>query len=266
MANEPNFLIVGAAKCGTTSLAYYLNLHPDIYVHPGEIHYFSKKISRGAQWYLLHFRETCKIQGEKSPTYLYNSQCHRQMHRLLPQAKILIVLRNPVDRAFSNWNMRYNDKRLILQGLEFNNSHNRRQWLTQLDFPAMVDYYLAHWDADTTITSQRPLDIFHRGLYFNQINSLLKFYPVENIMILISEKFFSNEKKNLDKVCRFLGQKPLDWDSQHLEKKMVGQYKHTMDKETRQKLYHFYSPYNEKLFQLLGERVTEWEQRTKTDD
>ena len=266
MVNKPNFLIVGAAKCGTTSLASYLNLHPDIYVHPGEIHYFSKKISQSAQWYFLHFRETSKIQGEKSPTYLYHTQCHQEMHRLLPQAKLLILLRNPVDRAFSNWNMRYNDKRLILQGLEFNNSHNRRQWLTQLEFSAMMDYYLAHWEADTAISSQCPLDIFHRGLYFNQINSLLKFYTAENIMILISEKFFSNEKKHLDKVCRFLGQKPLDWNCQHMKKKRVGQYKYLMDKGTRQKLYRFYRPHNEKLFQLLGERVTEWEEEEKNEN
>jgi Sulfotransferase domain len=254
---RPGFLIVGAAKCGTSSLAAALNTHRDIYLPDREIHYFSKYRDKGDAWYLDHFNETTEIQGEKSPTYLYYRNCHRDIYRLLPGAKLVILLRNPVDRAFSNWHMRYNDKRLITQGMHFNRTRSRNRWINGLDFPVVVDYYLSHRESDDLF--QKPLDIIHRGLYYEQIENLLRFFQRENMLILVTECMEGNEEEYYDRVCDFLDLPAYPWSKEALQKRLVGQYSKTMAPEVREKLHHFYRPYNEKLFQLLGDEIQEWE-------
>jgi hypothetical protein len=255
--SKPDFLIVGAAKSGTTSLAINLNLHPGIYIPAGEVHYFTKHWDRGPQWYLSHFNQRGKVQGEKSPTYLYYLECHQRMQRFLPEAKLVVLLRDPVARAFSNWNMRYNDKRLIRQGLHYNSQREKQDHLKSLDFTAIVDYYLAREGKGSLF--QRPLDIVHRGLYILQIQNLLKFYHREDLLILITELFSRDETKVYADVCRFLNVLPFEPES--FEKYRVGDYKNTIPEEAAGKLREFYRPYNERLFRFLGYRVHQWEEK-----
>lgn len=254
--SKPDFLIVGAAKSGTTSLAINLNLHPDIYIPGGEVHYFTKHWDKGPQWYLSHFNQQGKVQGEKSPTYLYYLECHQRMHRFLPDAKLVVLLRDPVARAFSNWNMRYNDKRLIRQGLHYNYQREKQDRLKSLDFTAIVDYYLAREGKD--LLFQWPLDIVHRGLYILQIQNLLKFYRREDLFILITELFSRDETKVYADVCRFLNVLPIELET--FEKYRVGDYKNVIPEEAIGKLREFYRPYNERLFRFLGYRVYQWEE------
>jgi len=178
------------------------------------------------------------------------------MFELLPGAKIIILLRNPVDRAYSNWNMRYNDKRLIRQGLLFNRKHSKT--LKSLDFSAIVNYYLDNINIiPEAHLFEPPLDIVHRGLYIQQIESLLKFYSMNKVRILITERYFENEKSNFTNLCHFLELKP------HFPKSFttckVGQYSKNLPSETKLKLREFYQPFNKKLFQLLNEPIVEWD-------
>lgn len=253
---KPDFIIAGAAKCGTSSLAHNLNGHPGIFMPPKEIHYFSKRSNLGDPWYLSHFKQPDILNGEKSTSYLYYTHCHHRMHNLLPDARIIILLRNPVDRAYSNWNMRYNDKRLIKQGLQFNKNHPYH--LQSLDFPAIVNFYLdnRHILPDE-ILFQPPLDIVHRGLYINQIDSLLKYYSFDKIRILITESFYNNESLGFRKVCHFL--KIPETPPDVFATCKIGQYSNPIPTETRLKLREFYHPFNQKLFNLTNDRVKEWD-------
>ena len=117
---HPTFLIVGAPKAGTTAVARQLNLHPDVFVSDGpgaakEPHYFSYRGEQQPPWavqtleaYLALFAgaEACAARGEKSTWYLYSETAADQIGRLLPDARIVILLRNPVDRAYSSWSFR----------------------------------------------------------------------------------------------------------------------------------------------------------------
>ena len=253
MDSKPDLLIIGAAKSGTTSLARNLNSHPQISILPREIHYFSRNLDRGDDWYLSFFKASTKIQGEKSPSYLYYTACHAHIYRLLPEVKLIILLRDPVERAFSNWNMRYNDNRLIQQGLTFNK--NYANTLASLDFDKLLDYYLAN--RGTSNGWPEPLDIFHRGLYIRQIENLLKFYNRNQLLVLITEQFFTAEGQGYDEVCRFLDTAP--FKPKTFERLRVGDYNKTIPWACREKLRELYQPYNQALFELLGQEIREWQ-------
>jgi hypothetical protein len=101
----PNFVIVGAPKCGTSSLARWLMEHPEVYVVPEkELHFFTGYWNQGVDWY-----ENCfapdgeRAVGEASPTYLQNHTAHARMQSLIPDAKLIAIMRNPVDRAYSHY-------------------------------------------------------------------------------------------------------------------------------------------------------------------
>ena len=110
----PDFLIIGAQKSGTSWLANQLGRNPRVFMPRDEIHYFDKahNFSRGLEWYESHFAaaESGQLIGEKTPDYLWANgdgaeghlpDVHRRLHKTLPQARLIIVLRNPVVRALS---------------------------------------------------------------------------------------------------------------------------------------------------------------------
>lgn len=254
-SSKPNFLIAGAAKCGTTSLAALLAQHPEINMLPNEVHFFSKNYEKGVEWYLNHFQQPKKVQGEKSPTYLYYTDCHSRIHQLLPDVKLIVMLRNPVARAYSNWNIRYQDRRLVKQGLGFNQANPGRP-LKRLGFSDLVDYYLENFvKVDVW---QRPLDAIHRSLYLFQVESLLKYFKKENILFLVSERFFKNEAIVLKTVCKFLNLKNLPLPE--MVKKRSGQYKKNIPPEVPQLLQEFFTPFNQQLFQLIDDNFREWQE------
>ena len=99
----PNFLIAGAPKSGTSSLREYLRSHPDVFMYPREINFFDCYFDKGIKWYEKFFKN-CKKEkmiGEKSPTYMYSKNVPERLHQFNPEIKLIFLLRNPVDRAYS---------------------------------------------------------------------------------------------------------------------------------------------------------------------
>jgi hypothetical protein len=107
MSRWPSFLIIGAAKSATTWLAQSLARHPSLFVHPEEVHFFSRHYDRGQGWYLEHFEDSPNARqiGEKSNTYLSDPLAAERINKDLPQGKLIAVLRNPVERAYSGYCM-----------------------------------------------------------------------------------------------------------------------------------------------------------------
>lgn len=101
----PNFVIVGAPKCGTSSLAAWLRDHPDAYVVPEkELYYFTSEWERGQKWYEQCFApDGQRAVGEATPTYLHEHRAHERMAAVIPQARLIAMVRNPVDRAYSHY-------------------------------------------------------------------------------------------------------------------------------------------------------------------
>jgi hypothetical protein len=105
--NDIDFIIIGAAKSATTWLQTQLQSDPAIYMPAPELHYFSREYSRGRDWYLSQFSEQGfgRTIGEKSNSYLYVPEAAARLHRDLPHVKLIAQLRNPVERAYSNYCM-----------------------------------------------------------------------------------------------------------------------------------------------------------------
>jgi hypothetical protein len=102
-----DFIIIGAAKSATTWLQSQLQSDPAVYMPGPEPHYFSREYSRGRDWYLSQFSEQAsgKTVGEKSNSYLYAPEAAARLHRDLPHVKLIAQLRNPVERAYSEYCM-----------------------------------------------------------------------------------------------------------------------------------------------------------------
>ena len=109
----PNLIIIGAMKCGTTSLHYYLSQHPEIYMSKlKELWFFLEENnwSKGLDWYKSHFKTNARIRGEASPGYtMYPSRqgIPKKMHTILPNAKIIYIIRDPIARFESEYMHRF---------------------------------------------------------------------------------------------------------------------------------------------------------------
>src|SRR4051794_34667074 len=101
----PNFVIVGAPKCGTSSLARWLMQHPEVYLVPEkELHFFTGFWDQGIGWYENCFSPNGqRAIGEASPSYLADHTAHERMASVIPDAKLIAMVRNPIDRAYSHY-------------------------------------------------------------------------------------------------------------------------------------------------------------------
>ncbi len=242
----PDFLIIGAQKCGTSTLRVNLARHPGVYMPDreeqpmGEMHFFNneKFWDRGVDWYRSHFSQPELLQGEKTPDYLSHLVGHKRMHAVVPEARLIVMLRNPVDRAYSAWN-------------HFNQAIER----THLRGWEVMGFEQA---LERGVREQKGVftGLFAKGMYGLQINHLLQFYPRERIHIIITERMYRSSQDEYQKVLAFLG---LAQNDQAIENRNVRSYPQPMREETRARLEEFYRPHNELLFKILGERIPEWE-------
>src|SRR5947208_4822180 len=112
----PDFLVIGAQRGGTTSLYHYLQAHPCIKLaNTKDTHFFDKKYNKGLTWYRGHFpiwlekayaqqvRRQTFVMGEASPSYLFHPHVPKRVKQALPHVKLIVLLRNPVDRAYSQY-------------------------------------------------------------------------------------------------------------------------------------------------------------------
>jgi hypothetical protein len=236
-------VIVGAAKGGTVALWENLNLHPDLHLAfaPGELlprekHFFDRHWDRGIDWYRAQFDRPGLIQGEKTPSYLRLPICHQRMAQTIPEAKLICLLRNPVRRAHSAWNM---VQQLSPAHLEWASDEIRS--MRGLSFEDAIE------------ATPRLID---DGRYCDQIEGLLRFFPRERIFVGISERFRNDLDGQMAALLGFLGVRPFagEWREHHNRG-----YGSPLAEHTRRRLDSLFAPENERLFALLGERIPEWD-------
>lgn len=190
----PNTLIIGVQKSATTWLSKRLSQHPDVYMVPGEVHYFDheNKFSKGVNWYSSLFKdvENESILCEKSGAYFWTT-CEgvkgepadkpQRIKALLPEVKLIVILRNPVVRAISGWN------------------HNIRSGAIRPSFDINKIFSLDYSD----LVKQHG--ILTRGLYHQQLVEYLKHFSNEQILTLFFETdVVENPTQGLAKVTKFL--------------------------------------------------------------
>lgn len=195
----PNFVIGGATAAGTSFLGHLLLQHDDIYMPKNvdaEPHFFSllKKYSRGMEWYQRWFagHKYQKAVGERSSTYLHFPIAATRLKEHIPSIKLIFVLRNPVDRAWAHY--RY----MVLRGIE------------ELTFEAALNQE----DVRRNHELKSGVETGHfnymgRSYYGQQLEEYLKFFPLDQILILSSEKLRKQTSTQLEKVTEFLGIEPL---------------------------------------------------------
>ena len=239
---SPQFIIIGTQKGGTTSLYRYLEQHPQIFpAIRKEIYFWNYHYRRGLDWYLAHFPRlsTYKnyLTGEASPNYLEDKQTPTRLFQAFPQMKFIVLLRNPVDRAVSQYHhwIRLNREQQSLETafqLEL-------EWLSSDLKQQQIDPH--YW----TQTSR----YLWRGCYILFLQRWMNIYPPEQFLILRSEDFYHSPAVTLNQVFEFLDL-PL---TSEIDFKPYNQgFYQPISEEIRQQLHQFFTPYNQKLEAFLG--------------
>ena len=192
----PNFLIVGAMKAGTSSLADMISEHPDIYVAPEELHFFNheQEFSKGLAHYSRHFRHSSKAwKGEKTPVYSRIADMPylpERIHQSLgSQLRLFWIFRDPVERAVSHYR-----HMLVTQGNPDRQSIIKRDGGLRT-FAEVIERELAG------VTS--PV-IVSRGYYSQQVIAFQQYFPKDNFVFFKFDELSSNPQLVMDKACDFL--------------------------------------------------------------
>ncbi len=191
-----DFVIIGAMKAGTTSLFRYLQVHPDIYMLPEkEEGFFTSEIYLKRGWdafaqELFKNAPQDKLWGKASPVYLPDLSVPRLMQRLMPNIKVIVLLRNPVDRAFSHYkhNLRY--KREDRKFLDAINSQLQEEILQQTRLLSGV--------------SANRNSYIVTGEYGRLIQNYLKFIPKEQLLVIFTENLKRFPEKTYIEILKFL--------------------------------------------------------------
>ena len=196
-AQLPNFLIVGAAKSGTTSLAAWLAEHPDVFVAPGkELHFFSVESNwaRGVGWYAEQFAASAgePAIGEATPMYLFADRAAERMADVVPGARLVVCLREPASRALSHWRHWYH-----------------RRAVERRPFAEAVDEELAQLASrpPEALSAYDPDGGYYveMGRYLPQLERLCRYFPRERVHVLLLEDLHDAPRETFAQVCRFLG-------------------------------------------------------------
>ena len=239
------FIICGTQKGGTTALDHYLRLHPEICMaDKKEVHFFDTdkyfiKENPDFQKYHFHFnpKDHHKIIGEATPIYMYWKNAIKRIHDYNPNMKLIAVLRNPVERAFSHWNME-RDK----------NREHRTFW------DAIKDEESKLLSSDNK--QDRTFSYLERGFYSKQIKAIKSYFNNDQILFLQNELLRHNPNQVLSKVSDFLAISSFQ-AVEHMEIH-TRSYPSELSKKENDFLRKFYSIEIESLESLLNWDLSDW--------
>jgi hypothetical protein len=246
-----DFIVPGAQKSGTTALHYFLSKHPQISLPDRqELHFFDDEevFSRApVDYQILHgnFRSSRKsllpvrlgLAGEVTPSYLYWNPAMERIRNYNPQIKLVILLRDPIDRAFAHWNMQRFKDREPLDFLDALKEEPRR-----IAQPLSIE--------------SRRFAYVDRGFYSTQLDRVFNFFPRPQVRIVKFEDFRDQKQETLDAIFDFLGVKRLrvarDKD------RNVVPYERAMTPEERKYLAEVFAAEIGKLEKMLGWDLADW--------
>ncbi len=243
LRQPPAFLIIGTQKGGTTSLHRYLNKHPDVSMaFKKEVHFFDFFFAKGIDWYLAHFplRSEANLTGEASPSYLFHPEAPRRARDAFPDVKLIALLRNPVDRAYSHHQMEF---------------RRGKEELTFEDAIEREAERLGDSDPDIASGNWRRFSYVSRGIYVEQMARWLSVFPREQFLVIKSEEFAREPERHFAQVLDFLGLPPCQLPEYRTHN---AHGYDEMRRDTRTRLSDYYEPYNRQLYDLLG-RNFGWE-------
>jgi hypothetical protein len=269
----PDFLVLGAAKAGTTSLARWLEAHPQVFVPPQkELHFFDRDVnwSRGVDWYAEFFTDADPgaVAGEASPAYLYVPAAAERIAQVVPTARLVALLRHPVDRAYSHY-------------------WHAHEWGGE---ERTFD------DAVAALLRGEPgvRPYLARGYYLEQLERYEQLFGSDAMLVLRFDDLTHDPAGTFGRVCRFLGVEEVvpanvgrvyNAHSRHrssrlraamegrrlwrraprvaraLDRVNTAENRYPpMDPALRARLLDHFAPYNDKLADHLGADLSAWSQ------
>lgn len=249
----PDFIIIGAQRCGTTSLYNYLSQHGAIHPSfPKEIHYFTNHYSRGLKWYRSHYPLTRKthyagrtqghgsLTGEATPYCIIHPHAPRRIAETAPEARLIALLRNPVNRAYSHYHY---EVAMGAENLSFEAAIEAEAERVSGELPRLLK------DRQYRSFSYQHHTYLARGIYVDQLRKWKHFRDRDQMLVLQSEDFYRDPTTILNRVTEFLGLQ--EWHYSQFRKHNHARYP-PMEHGTRTHLEAYYRPYNQKLYDDLG--------------
>lgn len=261
-SNTPHFLIIGAPKAGTTSLYYYLNQHPKISggVQRKEANFFNINIHLGKKFadYRKEFSGLKnKYYFDATPLYLYYPGCAKNIADLIPDARLIVILRDPVQRAYSQWN----HHKYMFENGYYHNINNKPKVPGDLRFEKFVKNRKVFPSFRECIEIEFDLikrgggftpEFLRAGLYLEQLNIYWEYFDQGQMLILGFKDLVNSTRDTLRRVFDFVGAPNYDLSSIKLEPKNKKDYVEPMKEEDRAILEEFYTEPNRQLFEAIG--------------
>jgi hypothetical protein len=251
-----DFIIAGTQKSGTSVLTYYLNQHPAIAMaHKEEAHllvqprrhFFDNEAmfaSGNINYDLLHRDVAVTAQmlvaGTCTPVYTYWKPAMQRIHDYHPSIKLIILLRNPIDRAFSHWNMQRDRK---LDSLDFLDAVKQEENRAREVYPLQL----------------RKFSYVQRGFYFEQMERVFNFFPREQVLVIKFDDLRRDYRVVNDRIFNFLGVPPFP-QLKNREENVIN-YSRPMTQSEREYLYSIFRDDIAKLEKLLGWDCSDWKPR-----
>ena len=238
----PDFLILGAQKAGTTALYAYLRWHPQI-TGPSfkEVSFFDRHYARGERWYRAHLPiRRSGIVGEASPSYLFHPLAPERVAKMLPDARLIALLRDPVGRAFSHYQ---HEVALGRESLSFEDAVSLEGQRMEGEVERMLRdpaYFSYAWWNYTYLA---------RGRYAEQLERWYAAFPHERLLVLLTDDLAADTAGTYERVLDFLGVEHHELDSfPRIFEREYGE----MEPATRAALQEEFAEPNRRLAELLG--------------
>jgi Sulfotransferase domain len=262
----PDFIIIGTQRGGTTSLYYYLVEYAGIAsaLHK-EVHFFDDHFEQGMRWYRAQFPTATQkylvehvgkrqfMTGESSPYYLFHPRIPERVAAALPAVKLIVLLRNPVDRAYSHHWLSTHEGH---ERLPFEKAIRCEEERLRGDLEKMLE------DEHYESYNHRHYAYLSRGIYVEQLRNWMHYFPREQFLILKSEDLYQNPVTVTKQTLEFLGLASSVLSTknefkQYREPVPKG-YKNSekppkVDQELRKDLLAYFKPYNQQLYEFLGQ-------------
>nr|XP_014092237.2 heparan sulfate glucosamine 3-O-sulfotransferase 6 isoform X1 [Bactrocera oleae] len=247
----PDTLIIGVKKSGTRALLEFIRLHPDVRAAGCEVHFFDRHYQRGLRWYRHHMPYTIEgqITMEKTPSYFVTKEVPQRVHQMNAATKLLIVVRDPVTRAIS----------------DYTQAASKKSDMKRFEDLAFVNGSFAVVD-----TAWGPVKI---GVYSRYLEKWLKYFPLSQLLFISGERLIMDPAYEIGRVQDFLGLKrvvtekhfyfnatkgfPCLFKSEarstpHCLGKTKGRNHPHIEEAAIERLREFYRPFNNKFYQMTG--------------
>lgn len=250
----PDFIIAGFPRCGTTSLFNYITKHKCI-LSPlaKEPSFFSTDFAMGINWYKSYFPTVFEkkriedksrvnvLTGEATPTYVLHPKAPNRIKEIIPEVKLIFLLRNPIDRAFSHYS---SIKKRGLESLSFEDAITIEDNRLEGEYEKMLkenNYYSKEWHLHGYLSG---------GHYMQLLKNWFSIFERQKILVIKSEDMFKNPFVMTKKIYSFLNIPEINLDTYEQYNKLESISK--LDNVVRKKLKEHFKPHNEDLYKFLG--------------